>query len=514
MATCLTTISEAQQLTEISSDITYRLSIDQNNNSLFTLTNDLDQSVFFNIRFIGSYSNFSASLTIYNINTLRVFGTLNLNQQSVNTSFSITAGEYYICIRPIIGEYELDFKSTFISYNKVATFNTRSYFGYSSDSILETSRAPGLCTRRLFYTIIDGKLPEGLTMQDNGLITGTLPMLDCDEENKDLPSSSSWYHKISDSEYVTSWGRAYRFRVHLTLFDDRTKEDIHWFYISILNDFSKNFALVDKYEVLEDDHIATFEEKIKLNTLNLCPPTSCGTASSNNIVLDLPPELLPEAQNNINGNNSNSQSAQNNINGTNSNSQSAENNSNSEQVDDPLSEMSPSNRLYMDVEKYQVDDQDEPILYNFDTGYEEREDEYIEMFLLEDKYVKNNQFSYMGNDLFKYYIDKFEENNDLVIQLKDSYMFNVYLKENNFSNEYINEDVFDRLDYEDIELSIIELEKEYYIQLKNKIKKEYDESTDAQERIDQIQLELYNKLPWSPYAMVGFTSTFNLIQVK
>ena len=37
MATCLTTIGEAQQLTEISSDITYRLSIDQNNNSLFTV---------------------------------------------------------------------------------------------------------------------------------------------------------------------------------------------------------------------------------------------------------------------------------------------------------------------------------------------------------------------------------------------------------------------------------------------------------------------------------------------
>lgn len=277
MATCLTTIGEAQQLTEISSDITYRLSINQNINSLFTLTNELDQSVFFNIRFIGAYSSFSASLTIYNINTLRVFGTLNLNQQSINTSFSIVAGEYYICIRPIIGEYELDFKSTFISYNKVATFNTKSYFGYSSDFILETSRAPGLCKRRLVYTIIDGKLPNGLDMQDNGLITGFLPMLDCDSENDHLPPSAAWYHKISDSEYVTSWGRAYRFRVHLTLYDDSTKEDTEWFYISILNDFSKNLALVDKYEVLEDDKIATFEEKIKLNTLNLCPPTLCGT---------------------------------------------------------------------------------------------------------------------------------------------------------------------------------------------------------------------------------------------
>lgn len=478
MATCLTTIGEAQQLTEISSDITYRLSIDQNDNSLFTLTNELDQSVFFNIRFIGAYSSFSASLTIYNVNTLRVFGTLNLNQQSINTSFSITAGEYYICIRPIIGEYELDFKSTFISYNNIATFNPRSYFGYSSDFILETSRAPGLCKRRLVYTIIDGKLPIGLEMQDNGLITGFLPMLDVDSENDHLPPSAAWYHKISDSEYVTSWGRAYRFRVHLTLYDDRTKEDTEWFYISILNDFSKNFALVDKYEVLEDDQIATFEEKIKLNTLNLCPPTLCGT-ESNKVVLDLPSELFPN-----------------------------------DQVSDPLKDMSPSNRLYMDIENYQVDDPDEPVLYEFDTGYENGDDEYVEMFAVEKDSIKNGQFSNMGMNLFDYYMKYFDDEIDLIIQLKDSYMFNQYLKENNFSEEFINDFVLDRFEYTDIELSIIELDNNHYIQLKNIIEIPYDETTDAQERIDNIQLELYDQLPWTTYGIIGFSSTFKLIQVK
>ena len=484
MATCLTTIGEAQQLTEISSDITYRLSINQNNNALYTLTNELDQSVFFNIRFIGAYSSFSASLTIYNINTLKVFGTLNLNQQSINTSFSIVAGEYYICIRPIIGEYELDFKSTFISYNKVATFNTKSYFGYSSDFILETNRAPGLCKRRLVYTIIEGALPIGLDMQDNGLITGFLPMLDSDSENDHLPPSAAWYHKISDSEYVTSWGRAYRFKVHLTLYDDRTKEDTEWFYISILNDFSKNFALVDKYEVLEDDKIATFEEKIKLNTLNLCPPILCGT-ESNRVVLDLPSELLPN-----------------------------------DQVNDQLKDMSPSNRLYMDIKNHQIDgsddsdEPDEPILYEFDTGYENGDDEYVEMFAVEKDSIKNGQFSNMEMNLFDYYMKYFDSEIELIIQLKDSYMFNRYLKENNFSEEFINDFVLDRFEYTDIELSIIELDNNHYIQLKNIIEIPYDETTDAQERIDNIQLELYDNLPWTIYGIIGFSSTFKLIQVK
>ena len=93
-------------------------------------------------------------------------------------------------------------------------------------------------------------------------------------------------------------------------------------------------------------------------------------------------------------------------------------------------------------------------------------------------------------------------------------MFNQYLKENNFSEEFINDFVLDRFEYTDIELSIIELDNNHYIQLKNIIEIPYDETTDAQERIDNIQLELYDQLPWTTYGIIGFSSTFKLIQVK
>lgn len=492
MATCLTTISEVDQLIELSSGVTHRIEIDQNKNSLFSLSNELDQSVFFNVRFIGAYSAFSVSLTIYNQNTLRVFGTLNLNQQSVNTSFTIVSGEYYVCIRPISGSYTLDFSTTYISYNKVATFNVKSYFGFYSESNLEIKKGNiNYCNRRLIYTVADGKLPDGLEMADNGLITGYLPMLDCDPENYDLPPSSSWYHQLSDSEYVTPWGRAYRFQVHLTLWDDPTKVDLRWFYILIINDFSKNIALVDKYEILEDDRIATFEEKIKLANISLCPipeetVLSKSSSASNLVVLD---PLITDFENvNNNGNLNNDTSNQDGI-----------WDSNSEE-----------NNLYLKVENAQVDDPDADLIYEVDTGYINYMTNHTEMFALNSENVRNNQFYYRGKGLAEYFIENFDDEDDLlIIQLRDSYMMNQYLYENNFDSKYINYEVLDRFFYEKIRVEIVKLEGIDYLQFTNETE---DETTlnDAAKRLEEMQQRNYSKLPWSPYSWIGFTSEFKL----
>lgn len=270
MATCINSIGSGQQLIEMNSGSTSRINIGANNNALFSLNNELDQSVFFNIKTVGYYSSIAVTMTIYNALTLIPFGSLNISQSNTSTSFSITSGQYIICFRPTFGSFILDVTPTFISYNNVASFNSRSYYGTSSIFTLNVDRPIGVCTRRLLYTVIDGELPNGLTMLDNGYVIGNLPILDCDSYNDGLPTSNTWYHKISDSEYVTSWGRAYRFKVRLTLYDDRSKEDDKWFYISIINNFSKNIALVDKYGVLEDSKVATFESKIKLDLIDLC----------------------------------------------------------------------------------------------------------------------------------------------------------------------------------------------------------------------------------------------------
>ena len=56
MATCLNSINNNPQYIGLSSNITNRATINTTTNALFLLENELDQSVFFNIKLIGSYS--------------------------------------------------------------------------------------------------------------------------------------------------------------------------------------------------------------------------------------------------------------------------------------------------------------------------------------------------------------------------------------------------------------------------------------------------------------------------
>ena len=163
----------------------------------------------------------------------------------------------------------------YIKYDTVATIIANSYYGMESTGEIYMQRPEYTCNQPLLYAIIDGALPTGLQMASNGYIYGTLPMLDVDDYNKNLPTSNTWYEKIHDNEYVTSWGRYYRFKVHLYLEGFYEKGEERWFWISILNDFNKNLRFVDQYTELEDERIVTFEEQVKLDTIRLCPDP-CG----------------------------------------------------------------------------------------------------------------------------------------------------------------------------------------------------------------------------------------------
>lgn len=492
MATCITSINNQIQPVELSTGVLYPSVIDKNVNSLYILANDLDQSVFFNIRVIGAPSNISFTLTIYNETTLAVFGTLQIKESSISTSFNISAGRYYVCIRSQVLTYNIELTPKFISYSKSAIFAPHSYFGESSDSIVSTVRPPGLCNRRLLYTLIEGELPKGLSLLDNGYISGFLPILDIDDYNKDLPASNTWYHQIADSAYVTNWGRAYRFKVHLTLFDDRTKEDIRWFYIAIVNNYSKNQALIDTYVELDDDRSVTFEERIKLDTLRLCPPLPCELTTSpiKDAISD--PESLTTEQLIANSDDANDTS-----------SDAARmlydkvllnmNNDNDNETNDNIM-LYP--HLYNDVDMDQLMEQ-LPIPNTHDV------------LILSDT---NITFANMG--IADYYVDRFNENNNILIDhLKDSCMFQWYIKENNISYKYIIDDVLSRDTYNNVILTYSKITDErtkidsYYINMEVTSNNTY---IDIAEDFTERYQDSYNKLPLTSYSFIGFDTITKL----
>lgn len=542
MATCLTSINEVgEQLIELSSEAVYPATINNTENALFLLSNEMDQSVFFTVRVIGSVSNISFSLTIYNTETLVQFGTLSVTQGNISTSFNIKAGTYYVCIRSQILSYNIELTPKFISYNKTATFNAKSYIGVASETIeLKISRPVGVCRRRLVYTIIEGNLPNGLTMLENGYISGYLPILDTDNFNYDLPPSNTWYHKIGDDEYVTSWGRAYRFRVHLTLYDDRSKEDIRWFYITIINDFSKNLALIDKYEMLDDERDVTFEEKIKLATVSLCPPCT----------IDDVIDITGGRPNSNNGSGTSSN------NGTGEELTSIDNlfsDSSDFVVDDEtynkenlykLIEDNDTKKLFDTVENNIIEDEDNVLIFDadFNNTSPGEEGQSIELIYI----PPSDNIAFTGDvptfrnisqeegifdslegitnkkeqSLAEYYITNFDnDEDDFIVQLKDSSMYQSYLKENNISEEYIIEYPLERETYEKVKLDYITVKDEitkaesHYVQLMTGEAESDDANTteDASILFEQKYLEELSKLPLTPYSVYGWHAEARLV---
>lgn len=285
MPSC-TSSFETDVFKQLSSNDVDIFDLNTSKNKIYILENETEQSVFFDIISDTKIPNSTIyiRMTIYDKNTMRIVSTLNIDRRIINTSITIKGGSYYICLRALSGDYKVNFSVRWITYKSVKTFICHNSFGFTmTNSKIQYPqiRDKGKCNRPLHYELIDGALPTGLRMTEDGIVIGTLPILDDDEYNADLPTSNSWYNKIGDNIVVTPWGRAYWFKVLLTLRDDRTKTAEEWFYISIVNNFDKNERIILTYTELPDDKIETFDELIKLDTQRLCPP--CETDVNNNL---------------------------------------------------------------------------------------------------------------------------------------------------------------------------------------------------------------------------------------
>lgn len=517
MATCVQTINsgtvQAETLSNNSPVVTL---VNSNINGLYSLSSSMDQSIFLNVRMLNSYNTINLSLTIYKKDTMQIFGSMNITRTLVNSSFNILAGEYYICIRSLMLEYQVELTASFINYVTVQTLNPTTTYGFQSDSILTFKRIEVDCNKPLYYELIDGALPTGLIMLQNGYINGTLPMLDTDDYNKELPTSNTWYEKIHDNEYITAWGRVYRFKVYLYLEGGYSKGVDRWFYISILNDFNKNLKYVDQYMMLEDEKIVTFEEQIKLNTIKLCPDvcvddtsSSIGNSSSN------ANSIINNSNNNSNSTNGNNANNNNNNGIGNANNNSASNDFISVIDGEVYKNVSEENKLYFEIEsKFTLPD--EKIINSSTDGVIKQGILRTEMILLDSKYIQfyNNepQFpSEVGNNgLIEYYLENIKDlDNMVIVQLKDSCMFQSYLLENNVDGDIIDMDAYNRFDFCSIVIDYHKMDKKQYIRMMNNNGKEIEIYDDTDE-FNKLHDDSIKKLPYTLYTMFGFNCEVTL----
>ena len=204
-----------------------------------------------------------------------------------------------------------------------------------------------------------------------------------------------------------------------------------------------------------------------------------------------------------------------------------------------------NNELYNLVENNIIEDEENIILYDndFNNILDEDGDKDVELIIIPESndisfdidgplfyninlsdIDKKNLTTFEDKEnlgLVEYYINNFERDDDFIAQLKDSSMFQCYLRENNIDPTYILEYPIERNEYEDLKITYIIIEDEItkrstnFIQLENNASKEpkiiEDVEIDAADAFTSQYEDNYAKLPLMVFNIWGWESEVRLV---
>lgn len=282
--TCTDSIQDSTQIIKPAlTGLMYPFDLTPDSNELFSISLDTSQSIY--IKIIIADSSNTSSIVFVNIiskNTLDTVRSIKLRNSTVITS-DLDMGDYYICVRTLLGEFSIEMTVDYLRYSRDVIFDNVTMF-HGESAVLESlyiKRPEIACNQPLKYTLVGGSLPTGLQLDAKGRVYGTLPIID-NEDMKSFPSFNL-YH--SNFDYATPIGVRYEFTVKLELENggDDTIFDIRNFCIMIVNDWSltQPYLGAEIYDITGevDDISKTLIPK------TLCPPcvltvdTNTNTAS-------------------------------------------------------------------------------------------------------------------------------------------------------------------------------------------------------------------------------------------
>lgn len=209
---------------------------------------------------------FNLTATPYNstMSILRVVGgavtpvaSANLTSGSTFVTADLSIGQYIICIRSTNAQSGT-FIGSFTGYPNSAFMTCDAYPGQSAIlAELKTQPRERVCNEPLFFQLMDGTLPPGLTIDSLGTIRGTLPNLDCLPDP--MSPSMNWWYEENDAT-LWPWGRQWRFQVDVWIASQPDIRVSEWFCVKIHNnwDFDRDrfldqapFEHIEKIKVVE-----------------------------------------------------------------------------------------------------------------------------------------------------------------------------------------------------------------------------------------------------------------------
>jgi hypothetical protein len=249
------------------------------------------------------------SIFSYNENTETIvdLGSTLIEELLQEFQKDLGVGTYFMCITNFYSTFDAYITGIFSGFVPWAKLSMVFYEGsFSYAEKLSFPLIPKPCSKPIFYEIIEGSLPPGISMSNAGRLYGILPNLDCCEENAKLSPSVDWFGQYPNGEWHP-WGRQWRFKVRITIPEFPLAVAEKWFCIRVYNNWDidkENFAkqipfnrsyeiIVEPDKIVLEDQCGDCPPKQKIRKLSPYSPLPC-LECSNDVKTDTQIFKIPE----------------------------------------------------------------------------------------------------------------------------------------------------------------------------------------------------------------------------
>ena len=223
----------------------------------FEFTLHSNQTIFFNLK-INPNTNaaINVEFTLYKKDSNGVFTDLGTSISTLgNNSFTYSGSEehYYICVT---SDFSVDIilEAQFTVFEPVAILSADSYHGHYVDPF-DFAKPIAFCDSPVFFELLSGELPKGLTFTSSGIIEGYPEELDC-TSNTETPSFSL---HTTENEVVKPVSVDYPITIRAALVDDTDTFTDREFKICVVNNWTTDKDWFVSFESVWEQDVEVIE---------------------------------------------------------------------------------------------------------------------------------------------------------------------------------------------------------------------------------------------------------------
>lgn len=278
MATCTDTINTTlssgglSTIPSINPGESNTYSIASGISQLFLIQSDIFQTIQFQVTSTKIPTNVVFSFFRYASGTITNIGSATLSTPSSAFTLDVTSGDYILCVRAPSSSQAGSFIAQFTGYNIRPIIIARLYTGCYLTGLVTTPPITVDCNKPIYFEMIDGSLPPGISLNGQGVLFGQLPNMDCLDDRTNY--SPGMNQSFTDNDgYAQPQGRQQRFKVKAQI--DGFKEtavDEDQFCIRVHNNQTldqEKFLAQAPFETVKEIRVV---EPVKSLPENVCVP--------------------------------------------------------------------------------------------------------------------------------------------------------------------------------------------------------------------------------------------------